>query len=92
MKFDVIPIIGGLLSLFFVFLFGRVRWERTQEGRNLMLTSVAVVLIAIGSGTNLYLIEDFGWFAMIFAMGYRIVLLLRAQQEGRRLHRNFDKT
>ena len=92
MKFDVIPIISGLLALFFVFFFGRARWERTHEGRNLMLTSVAVVLIAIGSGTNLYLIEDVGWFAMIFAMGYRIVLLLRAQKEGRRLHRNLNKT
>ena len=92
MRFDVIPVASGLIALLFVLLFGRLRWEHTHEGRNLMLTSIAIVLVSIGVGTGLYLVEDVGWLTMIVAMGYRIAILLRAQKEGRRLRRDIHKS
>lgn len=89
---DVIPLIGGLITLIFIIYFGRLRWETTHEGRNIMSTSVSFLFLAVGAGAGFELVEDIGWLALAVSMVYRIAIMMRAQREGRKLRKNFKTT
>ena len=85
MSFDLLPIVSGTVALIFVLLFGRLRWEFTPEGRNIMLSTLAVVLVGFGEGLNVGPLQTFGYLCLSISMVYRVIILLKAQKKGRSL-------